>query len=150
MKKIGILAVLALILMPVSAMAGMSVASDADLQDVTGQTGITISMAMNVNATGIAWGDDDGFGTWTTQGWVVMRNVSMPTISLSGVDIDAGGDGTTSYLAIITSGNIITGDLTIGDLVIGSSATSTTESAGEIRIEGIGIGFGTIRISGHN
>jgi hypothetical protein len=149
MKKFCILAALVLLLAPISAMAGMSIASNEDLQDVTGQTGVTISMTMNVTATGVGWGDDDGFLGYTTEGWVVLRNVSMPSISLSGVDIDVGGDGTTSYIAISTYGNIITGNLTIGDLVIGSSATSTAPSAGEIRVQGIGIGFGTIRISGH-
>jgi hypothetical protein len=149
MKKLFILAALVLFLVPVSAMAGMSVASDTDLQDITGQTGVTISMNMNVTATGIAWGDSDGFGTWTTQGWVVLQNVVLPTIALSGVTIDVGSQVGMSWLAIGTTGNIITGDLTIGALVIGSSATSAGPSAGEIRIEGIGIGFGTIRIGGH-
>jgi hypothetical protein len=150
MKKLCILAALVLFLAPMSAMAGMSVATDGDLQDITGQTGVTISMNLNVTATGIAWGDSDGFGTYNTEGWVILSSVDLPSIILNDVTIDAGYNGTFSYLAIGTGGgNVISGDLTIKDLIIGSTASAAGPSAGEIRIEGIGIGFGTIRIGGH-
>lgn len=149
MKKLCVLAALVLMLLPVSAMAGMQAASDTELSQVSGQTGITLDMNMSVTAGTVAWGDDNGFATYTTEGWVVLSGVTLPTISLSNVTIDVGGNTTTTYLAIGTSGNVITGNLTIADVVIGSSATSTTPSAGEIRISGIGIAFGTIMISGH-
>jgi len=149
MKKLCVLAALILMLLPVSAMAGMQAASDTELNEVSGQTGISITMNMNVTAGTIAWGDDDGFAPYTTAGWVVLAGVKLPTIALSNVTIDCGGNTTTTYLAIGTTGNVVTGSLTISDVVIGSAANSTTPSAGEIRISGIGISFGTIMISGH-
>lgn len=149
MKKLCILAAVILMLLPVSAMAGMQAASDTELSEISGQTGITIDMNMSVTAGTVAWGDDDGFAPYTTEGWVVLRGLDLPTIALSNVTIDVGGDTTTTYLAIGTSGNVITGSLTIADVVIGSSATATGPSAGEIRVSGIGISFGTIMISGH-
>lgn len=150
MKKLCILAALLLVLAPISAMAGMSAASDEDLQEVTGRVGITLSMTMNVTADVFAWGDDDGFGTYTTDGWVILSGLSLPSITVNNLTIDAGTtSNSTSYLAIGTTGNIISGDLTIGSLIIGSSATSTTESIGEVRVTGIGVSFNTILISGH-
>ncbi len=149
MKKLLVLVALLLILAPVSAMAGMTSASDVDLEEVTGQVGMTVDMNMSVTATSVAWGDSDGFGTYTTAGWLVLSSVSLPSISLSGVVIDVGGTATTSYLSIATSGNLVTGNLTVGAIIIGSSATSSTESLGELRVTGVGVSFGTIRISGH-
>lgn len=149
MKKLCVLAALILMLLPVSAMAGMQAASDTELNEVSGQTGITINMNMSVTAGTVAWGDDNGFAPYTTAGWVVLAGVRLPTIALANVTIDCGGNTTSTYLAIGTSGNIITGSMTIASVVIGSSANSTTPSAGEIRISGIGISFGTILISGH-
>ena len=150
MKKLCVLAALILMLLPMSAMAGMQAASDTELSEVNGQTGITLTMSMSVTAGTVAWGDDNGFATYTTEGWVVLSGVTLPTIALNNVTIDVGGNTTTTYLAIGTgAGNVITGNLTIADVVIGSSATSTTPSAGEIRISGIGISFGTIMIAGH-
>jgi hypothetical protein len=151
MKKLSILAVLLMVLAPVSAMAGMTAASDMDMADVSGQTGITISMTMSVTATGFAWGDDDGFGaTYTDPGWVVLSGLSLPTIALSGVTIDAGTSAAgTSRLQIGTVGNIISGDLTIDAVVIGDGPAAVAPSIGEIRVTGIAVGFGNILIGGH-
>jgi len=148
MKKLCIL--LALVLIPASAMAGMTAVSNADLEEVTGQTGITITMAVTVQASSMAWGDSDGFGTYTTQGWVVLRDVTMPAVNLAGVTIDCGSDATLAILQIdVGTGNLIQGDLTIGNVVIGTTATATTASLGEIRMTALGVKTGAIRISGH-
>jgi len=149
MKKMCLLAAL-LVLIPVSAMAGMSAVADVDMEDVTGQTGITLTMAVNVTATSMAWGDSDGFGTYSTAGWVILSNVALPAINLQGVTIDAGSDGTKSILQIdVGTTNLIQGDLTIGDVIIGTTANATTESLGEIRMVGLGVSTGKIQISGH-
>jgi len=148
MKKLCLL--LALMLIPASAMAGMTAVSDVDLEGVTGQTGITISMTVTVTASSLAWGDSDGFGTYTTEGWVILSSVTMPNTSLTNVTIDVGSDGTTSILQIdVGSGNLIQGDMTIGSVIIGTTATASTESIGEIRMTGLGIKTGAIRIRGH-
>jgi hypothetical protein len=148
MKKLCLF--LALFLIPASAMAGMQAVSDVDLEGVTGQTGITISMTVTVTATSLAWGDSDGFGTYTTEGWVVLRDVTMPNTNLQNVTIDCGSDGSDAVLQIdVGSGNLISGNLTIGNVVIGTTSDATTESIGEIRATGLGIQTGAIRIKGH-
>ncbi|MBI5844265.1 MAG: hypothetical protein HZB23_06315 [Deltaproteobacteria bacterium] len=149
MKKLLVIAAMLLLLAPVSAMAGMTTASELELEDVTGQVGMTIDMSMNVVATDVAWGDSDGFGTYTTAGWLRLRNVTLPTISINGLVVDQGTGAGVSYIALATTGNLITGSLTIESVVVGSTATATTESLGELRVGGIGVSFGTIRISGH-
>jgi len=149
MKKLCLVAAL-LMLLPVSAIAGMSAVSDVDLEEVTGQTGITITMNVTVTASSMAWGDSDGFGTYSTQGWVVLSSVTMPSITLSGVTIDCGSDGTNSILQIdVGTGNLISGNLTIGNVIIGTTAASSTASIGEIRMVGLNVQTGAIRISGH-
>jgi hypothetical protein len=131
-------------------MAGMTAVSDVDLEEVTGQTGITITMTVTVEATSMAWGDSDGFGTYTTQGWVILSNVSMPSTNLDGVTIDCGSHGTTSILQIdVGTDNLIEGNLTIGNVIIGTTASASTESIGEIRMVGLGIKTGAIQIQGH-
>lgn len=149
MKKLLVVAAMLLLLAPVSAMAGMTTASELELEGVTGQVGMTIDMSMSVVATDVAWGDSDGFGTWTSAGWLRLRNVSLPTISVNGLVVDIGNGASTSYIALATTGNLITGNLTIESIVVGSTATATTESLGELRVGGIGVSFGTIRIAGH-
>ena len=149
MKKLLVIAALLLLLAPVSALAGMTSASEIEMEDVTGQVGMTIDMSMSVVATDVAWGDSDGFGTYTTAGWLHLRNVTLPTISVNGLVVDQGTGGTVSYIALATTGNLITGSLTIQSVVVGNTATATTESLGELRVGGIGVSFGTIRISGH-
>jgi len=149
MRKLCLLAAL-LMLLPVSAMAGMSAVSDVDLEEVTGQTGITITMNVTVTATSMAWGDSDGFGTYSTAGWVILSTVQMPNVSLTGVTIDCGSDGVNSILQIdVGTGNLISGNLTIGNVVIGTTASASTQSIGEVRMTGLGIQTGAIRIMGH-
>jgi hypothetical protein len=137
-------------LLPASAMAGMTAVSDVDLEGVTGQTGITISMTVTVEAATIAWGDSDGFGAYSTQGWVILRDVTQPNISLSNVTIDCGTSGAESVLQIdVGTSNLIEGTMIIGNVVIGSTANATTQSIGEIRMTGLGIKTGAIQIKGH-
>jgi hypothetical protein len=149
MKKLLVLAAI-MMLVPVSAMAGMTAVSDVDLEGVTGQTGITISMTVTVQADSMAWGDSDGFGTYCTQGWLILSTVSMPNVQLTNVTIDCGSDGSTSMLQInLGTSNLIQGNLTIGNVIIGTTANAVTQSIGEIRMTNLGIKTGAIQISGH-
>jgi len=150
MRRLGILAAVALMLLPASAMAGMTAASDLDLEEVAGQTGITITMGMTVTADTMAWGDSDGFGSYTTAGWLVLSTVSMPSVNLSNVTIDCGSDGTTSILQInLGTTNLIQGNLTIGNMIIGTTASATTQSVGELRMTNLGVKTGAIQLKGH-
>lgn len=149
MRK-SLFVVAALLLVPVAALAGMTAISDTELQDVDGQTGITVSMDMNIAMGGMSWQDNDGFDSCTSTGAVVMSGVTMPTVSLSSVTIDAGTCSATSWLAIATgTANLVTGSMTITDLIIGASDTVTVQSLGKFSQSGIGIRFGTIKIAGH-
>jgi hypothetical protein len=121
-----------------------------ELQEVEGQTGITIDMNVSVSAGDMSWTDTDGFTGNTAAGSVIMSGVDMPTISLTGVVLDAGTGTNTSYLQINTgTSNLISGDMTITDLVIGASDTASLQSLGTFKITDVGISFGVIKISGH-
>ena len=65
MKKLALGLVVVLMLIPAAAMA-METISDADLEGITGQSGVTIefrtgNMEIDNAFQGISWGDDDGF-----------------------------------------------------------------------------------------
>jgi len=150
MRSIFALVAVIAMLLPVSAMAGMTATSDLDMEEVTGQTGITITMAVTVDASSIAWGDSDGFGSYTTAGWLVLSSVSTPTVNLSNVTIDCGSDGGNAILNInLGTTNLIQGNLTVGNVIIGTTASASTASIGEIRMTGLGIKTGAIQIKGH-
>jgi len=148
--RLCVIAALVPLLLPGAAIAGMTAVSDFDLEEVTGQTGITITMNVTVTASSMAWGDSDGFGTYSTQGWVVLSSVTMPSVTLSGVTIDCGSDGSTSILQIdVGTGNLISGDMTVGNVIIGTTAASSTASLGQVRMVGLNVRTGAIRVSGH-
>ncbi|MBU2489073.1 MAG: hypothetical protein KKA60_06755 [Proteobacteria bacterium] len=137
-------------LLPLAAWAGMTAITDTELQDVKGQTGITIDMSVTMSAGDMAWEDKDGFTGAGATGAVILSGVTMPSVSLSGVIIDAGSTATTSYLQIDTgAGNLITGDFIINDLIIGDAIGATVESLGKFQISDTAISFGKIKISGH-
>lgn len=142
------MAVIAMI--PLAAWAGMTAITDTEMQDVKGQTGITISMDLAVSAGDMGWLDTDGFTGATGAGAVILSGVSLPTISLSSVTIDAGTNTTGSFLSIDTGAtNMIAGTMVIQDLVIGSALTATASSLGKFQVNDVAISFGAIKISGH-
>jgi hypothetical protein len=148
MRKKLLIVAAALVLVPLMAWAGMTAISDVELEEVDGQTGISISMSMTMSANQFAWEDNDGFGATLSTGAVILSNVTLPAISLDGVDINAGTSGGSSYLSIDTGAtDLISGDMTIGAVVIGSSWNATTPSLGKFVISGIGIKYGEILIS---
>jgi hypothetical protein len=137
-------------LVPFVAWAGMSAITDTELQDVKGQTGITIDMSVSISAGDMAWEDDDGFGGAGSTGAVIQSGMTMPTISFSNVIVDAGTNTTSSYLQIDTgTTNLITGTMIISDLIIGDSITATSNSLGKFQVNAVAISFGKIKISGH-
>jgi len=104
MKKILVLAAI-IMLLPVSAMAGMTAfmnmdeLSSNDMQTVTGQTGITIVADITTVDNYVAWGDNDGFGANTTAGYVTLSTMNVSNQSVT-VTIDSGTVTTGSYVAI--------------------------------------------------
>jgi hypothetical protein len=150
MKKILVLAACVLLLLPVSAMAGMTAfmgmdeLSNSEMSDVTGQTGITIDVDLAVTGGYIAWGDDDGCTNGTVlgaTGYLILSTVTMSNVHITGLEIDACSDGTTTYLDIyvptLTLNQRVhairlaaTADfgagLSLGSLIIGSMTYSST------------------------
>jgi hypothetical protein len=66
MKKLLAIAVV-LLMVPFTAF-GLEMLTDDVMEDVTGQAGVTITFlqgdtVINISVDGIAWGDDDGFGS---------------------------------------------------------------------------------------
>ncbi len=147
MKKI--LVVLAILLVPVVAMAGMSAMSKKDMQTIKGQTGITLETGLQVTVGSLAWGDSDGFGTYTTAGWLILSAISLPSVHF-GCLIDVGGTASASYLQLTTGTNpLLSGSMTVGNIIIGSTANATTQDLGELRVSNISVVPTYIRISGH-
>jgi len=153
------LVMLALMLAPAMAIAGMAGISDSELSQVQGQTGITLEMSLSVSIDAAGWGDDDGFGaTYTDPGWVVLDGVTLPTIRFGG-GFDAGTDPGTGHSALFwtTMGvNLVEGDLTIDAIRIQDDYAAAGDSLGEIQIPGVAINFanianpfGVISISAH-
>ena len=75
MKKILALTVIALfVMMPFASFAKTTAVSDSDLGAVTAQSGVSIDFSnltiSNVSISAQSWGDTDGFGTYTSPGWV--------------------------------------------------------------------------------
>ncbi len=141
--------VLAVLLTPVAALAGMSALNDKDMDTVKGQTGISVDSFVRVNVGSVAWGDSDGFGTYTTQGWLILSNISNLFFWFAG-QIDVGGTAGNSYLQYTMGPTpFFLGPLRIGSVIIGSTATATTQDLGEIRISNTTVIPTYIRISGH-
>ena len=86
-KLLTAIALIACLILPLSAMA-MTTVADNELSAVTGQAGVSINIDMTATiALGdIAWGDSDGLGTgsgYTSMGFVGMQGMTM-TITVAG------------------------------------------------------------------
>ncbi len=89
MKKIFLAIAFAAILMIPFTSFAMTQVADSDLSSVTGQSGVSINLDVNmdISATTIAWGDSDGFTFATTsanyttntqnEGWVGLSNLQI-------------------------------------------------------------------------
>jgi hypothetical protein len=135
-------------IIPVSVMAGMTTLNETDMNDVTGQTGISIDSDTSGTTIGyLAWTDDDGFGTTLTQnqGAVTLSGITN-TMVMTGLKIDSGSDGTTSYLAIGLPG--MTGAIEIAAVKIGTAA-NLGGSLGAITVGGITTTASTVKIYAH-
>jgi hypothetical protein len=150
MKKRTLFWVALIALVPLAAWAGMTAISDTELQNVKGQTGITISMDTAMAATGIGWEDSDGYDSTSTTGAVILSGVTVPSLSMNNVLIDAGTSSAgTSFLQIATGQHTVTGTFTISSVIIGTSLTATGPSLGKFQVTGVDMSFGTVKIAGH-
>jgi len=162
MKKMLIL--VAVLLLPLSAMAGiaafmnMNEANDQDLAQISGQTGISIEVTNLDQSIGQAgWEDGDGFVTATTLGAVVLATITMDNVALGEVLIDAGTSSTAttdkSFVSIACPAGIDQGTIDVAAVYVraGIAAVGATETnLGRINLQNVRMTFDRIKISGHN
>ncbi|MEW5735552.1 MAG: DUF6160 family protein [Thermodesulfobacteriota bacterium] len=156
MKKLLVLIVAALLLAPVSAMAGMNAFMDMDelsnseLASTTGQTGITINATAQILGGYIAWGDNDGCGgtTAATDGWLTINGITASGIVLDGTTIDVCTAGTTTWLTIGVPA--LTINANVASLYLGSTIrTNGPDSLGQLTIGNLQLAAMTLEITGH-
>lgn len=122
-KKLALAAAVASL--PVSGFA-MEALDDSALAGVTGQDGITISLANNIEAD-IIIHDTDGFAGATNSGAIIIEGFkqTLQAGTSIDIDIDSGNDGTngTALNVGITLPNDIT--LVLGNIVVADSNRTT-------------------------
>lgn len=122
MKRILLLAVLAVfVMMPLSSFAKTAI-SDSDMAAVTAQEGVTINMS-NFNIDDIqigvqGWGDLDGFAGYTGAGWVganitTVAGASGHFITLTGdLTVDVGTNAGVTAVRLGLPGISVDGSVT--------------------------------------
>lgn len=160
MKKIMVLAVVALMLIPVSAMAGMTAfmnmdeLSNTEMAQTTGQTGITINATAQILAGSyVAWGDNDGcagiMGTAGTQGWLTINDLLVSGLVLDGTTIDVCTEGTTTTWLVIG-----VPEMTVAatcQVELGQAANTTGASLSILGLVDANLHMGgmTLQVTGH-
>jgi len=149
MKKVLLLTVVALfVMMPFASFAKTAI-SDSDLSALTAQTGVSIDFGTNgvsISNVSIAlqsWGDSDGFGTYTSAGFIgAVITMGGNVLGLSGVmNIDVGTSGSVTKLnialpTIAIGGTNFTQDQTI-KLAGDKTLTSIPLTLGESYMSGL-------------
>ena len=106
MKKVLVLAIIALFVMVPFASFAKTAVSDSDLGAVTAQEGVTIEFnglaISSVNIDVQSWGDADGFSSYLGAGFVgAAINMTGNVVSLSGnMTIDVGTNATNGGTAV--------------------------------------------------
>jgi len=158
MKKLLVLAAALLLMVPASAMAGMTAFMDMDelssseMASTTGQAGITLKATAEIVTGGyIAWGDADGC-TWTiggsSQGWLTLSQLWSNGTVLDGLTVDVcTGEDSLSWLVIrIPSMTLNQG---VGFIKIGSLRDSG-DSLGELNVVSLSVANVDLRVRGHS
>jgi len=142
MKKIAVLTVIALfVMMPFASFAKTAI-SDSDLNAVTAQTGVSIDFTSltvsNVSTTCQSWGDNDGFGSYSAQGWVgASQATSGNVVGITGVmNIDVGTSGAQTRLKIdLPLINIGAGGMTQDQTIKLAADKTLTTNAGTLGMQ---------------
>lgn len=156
MKKLLVLIVAALLLAPVSAMAGMNAFMDMDelsnaqLASTTGQTGITINATTQILGGYIAWGDDDGCGgTTINAGVLTINGITASGLIMDGTTIDVCTNGATTWLTIGVPAMTINAN--VASIFLDNAIkTAGLDSLGELTIGNLQLAAMTLEITGHN
>ncbi len=132
MKKLTFIAAV-LMLITTGALARMNSMSDDDMGIHRGQVGITIDFQTRLTDSYLSIIDSNGFSitglTATNQGALSFRNFSIygtgdtdTNMNIDGLDIDAGTDGSNSYLLVGLPA--IQGTIDIDSVAIGTGANT--------------------------
>ncbi|MFP4476543.1 MAG: DUF6160 family protein [Desulfatibacillaceae bacterium] len=155
-KGLLIIVLAALLALPMSAMAGMWSITENEMEDVTGQAGITIDMAVQVTSGYVAYGDDDGDdgGTYASAGFFTLSGMKINdgaatpgALDLSGLTIDVGTNAS-SESALVIGLPSISGQVSFDDILLGDSANGGT-SLGSLTLGDLGTAESTITITAH-
>ena len=153
MKKsilISLVAMAALVFLPLSAMAQMNAISESEMEEIVGQDGITIDMTLDAYIQLISYGDTDGF-SGSSAGYLNIAQLSIPdtgSFNLTGMTVDVETTGGVSRLAIGLP--TISGGITIGAIRVGSAAASNSGSSiGTVTISGLNLAGSTVYVRGH-
>jgi hypothetical protein len=157
MKKIIVLVAAALLLLPMSAMAGMTAfmdmdkLSDVELAATTGQAGITINATAQVLGGYISWGDEDGYAAISaSSGWLILNNITVSGLVLDGTTIDiCTPDGGPTWLVIGVPGLTITAGLEVLLSPVRTPGDALEEKLGDLYVGGLQLAGMTLQISGH-
>jgi len=156
MKKLVILAV-ALLLVPVSAMAGMTAFTNMDelsskeMATVTGQSGITVDLNNTAITSGsIYWTDDDGLPAAYPSEGVVKIALGQVTTGVASLDIDAGTVNADKTYVILTMG-AATLNATVNSITLGSTEgdADAGKSFGKIHVKDLVLNNTEVAISAH-
>lgn len=157
MKKLLVLAAVALLLVPASAMAGMTAfmnmdeLSSKEMASTTGQAGITLNAELTIVTGGyIGWGDDDGCTSVvnaTNQGWLTLKSIWSDGITLNGVTIDVCSNELGNQW-IVVGVPALTLNQGIRAIKVGSTRDSD-DSLGELQIVDLSVAAVTIHVRGH-
>jgi len=157
MKRLLVLAAAILLLVPATAMAGMTAfmnmdeLSSSEMASTTGQAGITLRASLTIVTGGyIAWGDDDGCTTTvnaTNQGWLTLKSIWSTGTNLTDVTIDVCSNELGDQW-IVVKVPTMTLNQGIRAIKVGSTRDSD-DSMGELQIVNLSLAAVTIHVRGH-
>jgi len=156
MKKVLLLAVLAVFVMVPFTSFAKSAITEGDLAAITAQEGVTIDFSnFTVGAIGInvqSWGDGDGFGAYSTAGWVgASISLSSDFVNITGsMTIDVGTSGSTTALGIGLPTLNLAGSMTQVVKLSSAANLSGNQILGTSYLSGLSVSpTGTLIIKAH-
>ncbi len=159
MKKVLLLAVLAVFVMVPFTSFAKSAITEGDLAAITAQEGVTIDFssftvgAITIDVQG--WGDGDGFTGYTGDGWVGATDINLASdfITITGeMTIDVGTSGAVTALGIGLPGLNFSGDMyqTIRLADSAANLATSTQILGTAYMSGLSVSpSGTLIIKAH-
>jgi len=157
MKKLLVLAAALLLMVPASAMAGMTAFMNMDelssneMAQTSGQAGITLTTSLTIITGGyIGWGDDDGCTATvnaTNQGWLTLASIWSDGTTLTDVTVDVCSNELGNEWIVIKVPSL-TLNQGIRAIKVGNTKNADA-SMGELVISNLSLAAVTIHVRGH-